>query len=218
MNSRHKSRRRQLHAAQFVDDNYTPTFVGLAQGRQCHTIKGRHVNAEAADPKIGVIVLVSQDSFRPGQVMDHEANSSSMPSLLVRQETADRRAVLVEEIHQAARDRRLADLRRTFEQHAKQPNLIWIEGVLRSHLVRVARAATAPPGIGRHKTGTSDSELLSNSTDGQVSFRPRKPAGADGRRQELTTRLQDSASTYLNTEQVNAESFAGIGGEGESGG
>ena len=30
--------------------------------------------------------------------------------------------------------------------------------------------------------------------------------------EELATRLQDSATTYFNTEQVNADSFTGMGG------
>jgi len=120
MHSRNKGCRCELHTAQFVGDHYAATFMCLTQGRQRHMLKGRHVNAETADAHLGLEVLVSQKSFRSGQVVYDEANSSPVLSPFVRQEATDRYVLLCQEGYQAVDDSRLADLRRSLDQEPER--------------------------------------------------------------------------------------------------
>lgn len=133
MHSCNKGCRRKLHPAQFIDDHYAATFMCFTQGWQRHPLKGGHVNAKAADAHLGLEVLVSQNSFRPSQVLYDEANSSPVLSPFLRQEATDPYVLLSQEGYQAADDSRLADLRRSLDQEPERQRGRVSVGVIVGH-------------------------------------------------------------------------------------
>ena len=94
--------------------------------------------------------------------------------------------------------------------------------------VNIEALAAAAVGVGDAIAAAADQRVEDLDVDGSAyghdglaattkDFADRWQRGVDNLLkdgEELENRLQDSASTYLNTEQVNADSFAGFAGGG----